>query len=174
MCAASQASELTGRSVRGASGRSFTPQPRERKKEIPPVALLSKEQILKAHDKRYDIVDVPEWGSEENPEPQVRIHSLSGAERDRFESSMMKIDKEGRPVPDMVNSRARLVALSIVDENGKRLFGDSDVLELGGKSAKALDRVFDASARLSGINPEELDKIKEDFGEAQSESSTSD
>lgn len=132
------------------------------------MALLNKEQILKADDRRFEEVSVPEWGGE------VRISSLSGAERDRWEASLAKVGKDGQPQPNLVNMRARLVALAIVDEEGRRVFTDNDVLALGGKSSRALQRVFEAASELSGIEDDAVEKVKEDFGSAQSESSTSD
>jgi hypothetical protein len=131
------------------------------------MSYLNKGDILGASDDEFVDVDVPEWGG------KVRIKGLSGAERDRFESSLAKMHK-GQMVPDLINSRARLVAMSIVDDNGRRMFADTEVVQLGSKSSKALDRVFEAATRLSGINPEEIEKIQEDFDGAQSESSTSD
>lgn len=131
------------------------------------MAYLSKDQILGAKDEETEDVPVPEWGGE------VRIRSLNGAERDKYESSLARM-RNGQMVPDLVNSRARLVAMSICDESGKRMFSDAEVVQLGAKSAKALDRVFGAAARLSGINPEDVDKVAEDFGSDQSESSISD
>lgn len=132
------------------------------------MALLGKNDILKADDRRYETLTVPEWGGE------VRICSLSGAERDRWEASLAKIGKDGQPKPDLINMRARLVAIAIVDEEGRRVFSDSDVLALGGKSSRALQRVFEAASELSGIEEDAVEKVKEDFGSAQNESSTSD
>lgn len=45
--------------------------------------LLTREQILKAQDRTYKDVSCPEWGG------KVRIQSLSGAERDQFEESIL-------------------------------------------------------------------------------------
>lgn len=127
---------------------------------------LSKDEILGAKDDDYEDVDVPEWGG------KVRLRCISGSERDRYESSLAKMQK-GKLVPDMVNARAKLVAMSVVDEMGNRMFSDTEVLALGAKSARALDRVYEVAARLSGIDEGDMERVKEDFGEDQSESSTS-
>lgn len=129
--------------------------------------ITTKEAILKADDRLFSTVEVPEWGGE------VRIQSLSGAERDRWEASLAKVGKDGQPQPNLVNMRARLVALAIVDEAGKRVFTDNDVLALGGKGSRALQRVFSAASELSGIDDDAAAQVKEDFGDAQNESSTS-
>lgn len=132
------------------------------------MALLGKQQIFDADDHDFRVVPVPEWGGE------VRIRSLTGSERDKYESSLARMDKKGQMVPDMINARARLVALTAVDENGNRIFTDQDVLKLGTKSSKALDRLFEASGELSGISEQDMEKMVEGFDSDQSESSTSD
>lgn len=135
------------------------------------MGFLGKDQILAADDTEYSEVPVPEWANGDK-EAKVRIRSMSGSERDRYEESCAKF-KNGQPVPNMVNARARLVAWTIVDEEGKREFSDSDILKLGGKSSKALDRVFEASAKLSGITQSDIEELTEDFEEGQSEQPTS-
>ena len=47
--------------------------------------------------------------------------------------------KAGKP---LVNFRAKLAALIVVDESGSRVFSDEDAAALGQKNAKALDRIF--------------------------------
>lgn len=130
------------------------------------MALLNKAQIFDADDMQTVDVDVPEWGG------TVRIKVLSGFERDKYESSLAKMVK-GQMVPDMVNARARLVALCAIDESGGRLFSDTEVVRLGSKSSKALDTLFDAASKLSGINASDIEEKVEDFSDDQSESSTS-
>jgi hypothetical protein len=123
---------------------------------------FSKDEIFGVKDDLFDDVVVPEWGNK-----KVRIKALSASDRDRYESSLAKLDKNGNMVPDLVNQRARLVALSVVDENGNRLFGDSEVLKLGTKNAKSLGRIYEASAKLSGLGNEGVDEAEKDFDDAQ-------
>ena len=112
------------------------------------MALLTKEAILAADDLPSEIVPVPEWGGE------VKVRSISGKERDGLEAAI----SAGKKV-DLSNIRARLVALSVVGEDGKPLFAPADVEALGGKSAKALDRVFDVAQRLSGLRKEDVEDL---------------
>lgn len=114
--------------------------------------MLSREQILKADDLRYEVVSVPEWGGE------VRVRSLTGAERDEFESSLF--ETKGADVKrNMGNMRAKLLALCIVGSNNERVFSSKDIESLGNKSAKALDRVFTIAQRLNGIGAQEIDEL---------------
>jgi hypothetical protein len=71
------------------------------------------------------------------------------------------------------NLRAKLVARAIVDETGKRIFADADIPALAGKSAAALNRVYEVAQRLSGITQEDVDELTKNSETAQSENSGS-
>lgn len=110
--------------------------------------LLTKDAILSANDLPMERLTVPEWGGE------VMIRTMTGTDRDAFEAHL--IGKEGR----MDNVRARLVSLTLCDEQGQRLFSDAEISALGKKSAKALDRVFAIAQRINGIGANEADATK--------------
>jgi len=130
------------------------------------MTLLNRDNILNAVDMTTEMVEVPEWGG------SVMVKGLTGAERDRFESSI--VERAGKKTKmNMSNIRARMVALAVVDENGKRLFRYADVEALGQKSAAALDRIFDVAMSLSGMRDEEVEELIENFTSDPSESSTS-
>lgn len=124
---------------------------------------LNRETIFAVDDRQYEDVPVPEWGG------TVRVMGLTGAERDRMEASVVG---NGRKM-NLTNFRARLCALSIVDENGDRVFSDLDVGTLGKKSAAALEHVFSVSQRLSGLSDSDVDDLVGESGPGLSESSTS-
>ena len=110
--------------------------------------ILSKVAILAADDLPRETVIIPEWGGE------VLVRTMSGTDRDAFEASLL--EKDGR----MENVRARLVALTLCDSQGDRLFDDSEIAALGRKSARALDRVFSVAQRLNGIGVDQVDAAK--------------
>jgi len=112
--------------------------------------VLSKEQILQADDLKTETVEVPEWDGE------VLLRELRGRERDAFEEGSM--DKQRNVT--MTNMRARLVALSAINEEGERLFSAKEANELGNKSATALNRLFEVCCRLSGITSDDVDKLE--------------
>lgn len=130
------------------------------------MALLSADQILGADDRTYEIVPVPEWGGE------VRLRSLSGAEMDEFENSTERV-VGNKIVRDVKNARAKLVAMSAVDENGQPLFTKAHVIKLGSKNSGALQRLFEAVQRLSGISDEQIKEMEETFESAPHGASTS-
>lgn len=111
--------------------------------------LLSKAAILKATDMTFVDVDVPEWGG------VVRVQSMSGTSRDAFESSLTS----GSGKADMGNIRAMYVASCICDEKGELLFTSADVIELGKKSAKALDRVFTEAQKINMASDDDVEEL---------------
>lgn len=124
---------------------------------------LSKDDILKADDLPVEEVDVPEWGG------TVRVRGLTGTERDRFEFQMAAARKD----PSKSQVRAEIVGRCMVDEDGKRLFTDHEIVKLGTKSGAALDRVFDVVRDLSGMGDDAVEEAAEDFGTAPGDGSRS-
>ena len=112
------------------------------------MALLSRDSILQANDLPCERVAVPEWGGE------VYVRGLGGAERDQLESIMLQ-DK----VRSFENLSARLAAMTIVDEQGARLFTDADVATLGRKSSAALRRVVEVAQRLSAVSDADVEQL---------------
>jgi hypothetical protein len=107
--------------------------------------MLTKDQILEVSDLKTETVAVPEWGGD------VAVRSMTGADRDAFETAMITVGADGTRTPDMKNIRAKLVALTLVDGAGNRLFETSDIERLALKSAAALERIFDVAQRLNGM-----------------------
>ncbi|MGE5585722.1 MAG: hypothetical protein ACM309_09390 [Bacillota bacterium] len=116
------------------------------------MALLTKEAILQAQDLPTEDVEVREWGG------TVRVRALTGAERDAFEQGVVETRGKSTRM-NLRNIRAKLVALTVVDEDGKRVFTDEDAELLGRKSAAALNRVFEVAQRLSGLRPEDVEEL---------------
>lgn len=117
------------------------------------MAHLSRDAILKAQDLKREAVEVPEWGG------SVLVRQMTASERDRFEARLFVGDGATRTI-NQDNLRAKLCALCIVDEQGKRMFEDADIAALGGKSAAALNRVFDVAQRINGMGAEAVDDAK--------------
>lgn len=114
--------------------------------------ILSKAEILRADDIRTIEVTVPEWGG------SVLLRGLTGRERDLFEESIL--DQSGKKTKvRLKNARARLIALSMVDEDGNHVFNENEIAVLGEKSSAALDRVYSEAARISGISDDDMDEL---------------
>lgn len=120
---------------------------------------LSKAKILAAKDVKTEQVPVPEWGGE------VYIKTLSGTERDAFEDAYSS-DK-------MKNFRVRFLVLTLCDEKGERLFSDSEVDELGKKSASVISKLFEKAWAVNAFRAEDVDSLGKDLATDQSGGSTS-
>lgn len=105
--------------------------------------VLSKDSILAAKDFAYVEHEVPEWGG------SVRLRGLSAAERDEFEATLGVSQ-------DLTNMRARLVVSCMVDEEGTRIFKNSEAKALGQKNATVVNRLFDEVRKLSGMSDDDL------------------
>jgi hypothetical protein len=114
--------------------------------------VLSKDDILKCKVLEQETVPVPEWGGE------VTVREMTGAERDAWECA---IHHGG--VKNFDNIRARLAAISIVDDDGNKVFTLASIEELGELSGKALDRIFGVAKRLSGIGNKEIGLLKKNL-----------
>ena len=112
------------------------------------MGFLTKEQIMQAQDLKTETVHVEEWGGD------VQVRTITAKERDEFEKQLISGDDS-----DMENIRAKLVAATVVDEKGKLMFGKLDLVDLGKKSASAMDKLFEVGQRLAGLKKEEVEEL---------------
>lgn len=131
--------------------------------------LLGAADILAADDIKTQRVAVPEWGGD------VLVKTLSGKERDAFESTIvdMKLKGKDRQV-NLENFRAKLVIASLVDEEGNKLFSPKQLDQLAQKSAAALHRVFKVAQELSGFGEDDVEELTSEMGKDQSSDSGTD
>ncbi len=121
--------------------------------------MLSRDEILSASDLSLEEVEVPEWGG------SVLVRTMTGAERDRMETEFL--------AEKTVNVRARLAAVVLCDDAGRRLFSDADIVLLGAKSGAALDRVFAVATRLNGMTKRDVDELEKNSEASHSDGSPS-
>lgn len=132
------------------------------------MALLNKDAILAVQDRTYRDVEINEWGG------TVRLRSMSGAQRDKFESDTVEY-KNGKAKENFENLRARLVALCAVDEDDRLLFPNAiDVKALGNKAAGPLNKLWEEARKLNGMSSDDVEELVEDFENVPSEDSPSD
>jgi hypothetical protein len=133
------------------------------------MALLSKEQITSADDRKWEDVDVPEWGG------TVRLLALSGTDREAWELSTMVMGPNGSVQRrNLVDARAKLLAKCLIDEDGQRLFTDKEVKDLSAKSGAVIDRLFDIARRMSGLGKDAVEAKQGNSGAGPSAGSTTD
>ena len=127
---------------------------------------LTKEEILGIADIKTEPVEVPEWGG------CVLVRGLTGTGRDQYEQD--QIERKGKKVDvNLSNARAKLIALTVVDESGKLMFNDKDVHALGRKSAAAMERVYNKAMQLSGLNASDIEDLSKNSPTGQSDASIS-
>lgn len=125
-------------------------------------------QVLAIDDIQYEEVVVPEWRL------RVMVRGLTGAERDKFEASLVRGYGSQRTL-DLENARARFAAMCIVHpQTHRRLFSQAQVEALGKKSTTALQRVYEVGMRLSGLTEEVIADLGKPSASDQSDDSTSD
>jgi hypothetical protein len=118
---------------------------------------LTAQEILEQDDVRTEDVEVPEWNA------IVTIRSLTGVERDRLEAAMVT-EKGGNRSVNFTNFRAKLIAATAVDSDGRHLFTPQQVEPLGKKNAMALSRLFNVASRLSGYSDDDVRELTVELG----------
>lgn len=127
--------------------------------------ILNFDQIVEADDLKSERVFIEEWGG------SVIIKALSAAERDAWEKERTTGKGKNRAM-NMNNLRAGFVALCMVGEDGKRIFGDSQIAQLGRKSAAAIEKLFDKARELSGMSEADVEEMETNLESEASEDSS--
>jgi hypothetical protein len=112
--------------------------------------LLTREQILASSDVEIQTVNVPEWGGE------VGVKTLTGSEKDSWEAGRQRKDGSF----NLENVRASLVAACVCDAEGQKIFTLADIVDIGKRSAKSLDRVFAIAKKMNAVTDEDLEEIE--------------
>ncbi|AMV20408.1 hypothetical protein [Planctomyces sp. SH-PL14] len=106
--------------------------------------MLTKEQFFAAGARRYDTVTVPTLG-------EVRIQSLTEPEKTAYYSDRHGAD--GKFLPEVFNERSpRLILLSVVGDDGQRIFSPDDLPALIALDASVTEPIFVKARRLSRID----------------------
>lgn len=121
------------------------------------MALLNRQAILNhINDVKRVSVSVPEWGGE------VLVSVMSGKAKDMFEHMVM--NSKGL---NTENIRAKLVAASVIDEQGNLLFTEKDLEDLGKLSCAALDRVVKVAQELNVLSNADVEDLSKNSSAAQ-------
>ena len=111
---------------------------------------LSRENLLKIPPKRVEVVDVPELGG------KVRVQAMTALQRGRYEAAM--VNSKGGPDKNRIaHARAIIIVETVVDEQGNKLLTPGDVKALDNQDGWAMDRIFEAAKRISGMDDEEAE-----------------
>lgn len=128
---------------------------------------LTRDLILnQKYEPQIQRVDIPEWKG------HVYVKELSGKQRDAFELSQLEGRGANQRV-NLLNMRAKLVAFTCCDENGRLLFNEADARRLGDLQSRALTRIYRVATELSGLSGQDEEALTEELGEDQSTDSGS-
>jgi hypothetical protein len=97
-------------------------------------------------------IEIPEY---KDLPHKFTIRTLSGADRSRIVAAYEK-DRAGQEG----NAVALMVALSLGDEKGERIFEDSNIHKANDLPARVLDQVSLASQKFNYLGSEALDEAK--------------
>jgi hypothetical protein len=113
---------------------------------------LTKDAILAASDLTTEVVECPEWGG------SVVIRSMTGAQRDAYEQSLMQKNEDGSLAVDTDAMKVKLIVFAAVDDAGNPLFTADDIHALSGKNAAVIERLATVATRLSGLGRNAADE----------------
>lgn len=111
--------------------------------------LQSKNDVLGKKKYKWELVPCPEWGCD------VTVREASAKDLDAFDEFRFPYNPETKKTTyNSKNAHAKFVAYCVVDDNGCRVFQDSDVESLGQESSVVVRRLYDVATRLSGMDME--------------------
>jgi hypothetical protein len=117
--------------------------------------LLTADEILAFDDVQMEDVVVPMWGGK-----AVTMRGLTARERDDYEASLIQTTPSGQQRMRLSGARERLVAKCAIDRaTGERLFTDEQAALIGQKSGRAIEILFDAARKLSGLTKEDVETL---------------
>ena len=105
--------------------------------------------ILAASDLKREAVEVPEWGC------TVYVGTMSGKQRVSWAEATWNDDGAVKPL-----SNATLLANTLFEEDGTRIFTDAEIPSLADKSGAVIFRLINIAKRLNGLGAEEVDKAE--------------
>lgn len=119
--------------------------------------MLTKESLF-ARGLRRQNVYLPEHG----PHAYLIVQELTGEQRDEYDASLWEQRKSSKFRLNLEHATAKLVVLSVINEDGTRMFGDDEVRTLSRKvGAATLKKLAEAAKELSGITDDEIDELTE-------------
>ena len=135
------------------------------------MGLLKKNDLLKKWDLKVEKVELNDRGD------FVYVREMTGRERDNFERSIMKEERDKKGAITYVGNirdfRAKLVVNATCDEKGNLLFAADEFEQLSqNMSAGALEKLVNVAQRLSGISEEDKEALTKNSKAGQPGNST--
>lgn len=113
--------------------------------------MSTREALLAEEAKAVYQVEVPDVGT-------YYVREMSGEERDRFDGMAQRLREQGKE--NIYRFRARLLAMTVTDAEGKRLFSPDDVEGLARVRASVLEPLVDAALNVNGMSQESVQALE--------------
>lgn len=111
--------------------------------------ITSAADILALQDRKTTIpLFVKAWGRE------VLLRDPSAADRDEWE--VFATNNRGQ----YALWRAKVVQILLCDANGKRLFTEKQLAEIGEKSAAAVNEIWEVGVKLFSVTDQEIEELE--------------
>ena len=116
----------------------------------------TRDMLLKPIERPREVVELPELGEGVS----VIVVGMTAKERSDFDNQF--VSRKGDPMKKRIaEGRERIVVACCRDEEGKRLFTQDDVVQLGKQSGIVIERIVNAAQRTSGMTKDDLeDSVK--------------
>ena len=112
------------------------------------MAILSRDEILKAGKAKVRQIEVPEWGG------TVCVRVMSVGERDQYENDWVRSKLTG-----MKNFRTKFLVKCLCDEEGKTLFTDQDIDALASQDAAVMSRLWDIAMTVNALKSDDVEEL---------------
>lgn len=103
----------------------------------------------------------------------VRIRNLTEGEKSKFENSILT-SKGSLSVSKLDLARCRLIALCVVDAQGRRLLSDADAEALLEKDGALTARIYDECRKHCGFDEDDIETLAKNSDRIAGGSSQSD
>lgn len=107
-----------------------------------------RDAILSAQDRKFEYVDIPEWGN-----LKVKVRSLSVAQ-------MEAVELKKHIAQNATDGLLRLVVMCVVDEDNKQAFSYDDIAALKDKHADPIKRLIDVCLKVNKLTAQDAEQLK--------------
>jgi hypothetical protein len=132
--------------------------------------ILNRESILAQKNFGIKEIEVPELGG------NVYIRKWSGKDRAKFLQASITVDSGNVDVKyeKIFDNMSLVVALSLCDETGARMFNDEEIELINELNADAIQSIYQHALELNSLVQKSLQEAAKNSNAIQNEDSTSD
>lgn len=116
---------------------------------------LTKTRISEFSHVEFKDLEVPEWGG------VIRLRRMDVKDRLGLSESIQKHE-------DSLMFMVKVVAYTMVDAEGRRIYGDEDLETLLALDLEPIKRIYDASMEFSKLRGEDFEEAVKNSGPSQS------